>query len=299
VDSTEIETPAISIGMPVFNGEKNLAAVLDSLSHQTFRDFELIISDNSSTDATQKICQEYSKKDRRIRVVRQPLNIGASENFSFVLSEARAGYFMWAAADDVRSADFLEVNHQFLECNPDYVSSTSPVRFENGTFDSWKMGDASLVGDTADRISKFLLPWHANGRFYSLVRTTPLKTCPHLRRDFFGSDWAVTMHLLLHGKTNRHASGQVVLGRYGFSNSNTIFRKYRKRRIHQIVPFLEFSQIVVQSSKNFPLPCRLRLLISLAILNIQAICVSAKIEAVRVLKIRPPGASTGESHGTG
>ncbi len=99
--------PAVGIGMPVYNGEKYLRAALDSLLAQTFTDFELIISDNASTDDTQTICEEYTLRDARIRYFRQPVNKGASWNFRFVLDQSGSEYFMWAAADDWRFPKFI------------------------------------------------------------------------------------------------------------------------------------------------------------------------------------------------
>ena len=93
-------SPQVSIGMPVYNGEPFIREALDSLLAQTFTDFELIISDNGSTDATEAICREYAEKDMRIRYMRQRENRGAVTNFWFVLNEALGEYFMWAAADD-------------------------------------------------------------------------------------------------------------------------------------------------------------------------------------------------------
>jgi glycosyltransferase involved in cell wall biosynthesis len=98
---TDTAVPAaVSIGMPVYNGEKYIREALDSLLAQSYTDFELVISDNASTDGTEAICQQYAATDSRIRYVRQPVNLGALDNFTFVLDEARGGYFMWAAADD-------------------------------------------------------------------------------------------------------------------------------------------------------------------------------------------------------
>lgn len=92
--------PTVSIGMPVYNGEKYIREALDSLLAQTFNDFEIIISDNASVDKTQEICQKYASNDSRIRYVRQKENTGANINFEFVLKEARGRFFMWAACDD-------------------------------------------------------------------------------------------------------------------------------------------------------------------------------------------------------
>lgn len=92
--------PQVSIGMPVYNGAAYIREALDSLLAQTFKDFELIISDNASTDDTQAICEEYARRDPRIRYVRQGENKGVLANFQFVLDQAKGDYFMWAAADD-------------------------------------------------------------------------------------------------------------------------------------------------------------------------------------------------------
>lgn len=98
----------VSIGMPVFNGEKYIREALDSLLTQTFTDFELIISDNASTDDTQAICEEYSRRDPRILYTRQIENMGILFNFQFVLDKAKGEYFMWAAADDRWDANWIE-----------------------------------------------------------------------------------------------------------------------------------------------------------------------------------------------
>lgn len=103
------KNPKVSIGLPVYNGEKYLREALDSLLSQTFRDFELIISDNASTDATREIVLEYQQRDPRIHYIRQNTNIGAGKNFLFVLAMAKAELFMWASHDDIWAENWLEV----------------------------------------------------------------------------------------------------------------------------------------------------------------------------------------------
>ena len=97
----------VSIGLPVFNGEPFLAEALDSLLAQSFSDFELIISDNASTDRTQSICESRRQRDPRVRYFRQPANRGAASNFNFVLSQATGKYFMWAAHDDLWDREWI------------------------------------------------------------------------------------------------------------------------------------------------------------------------------------------------
>jgi glycosyltransferase involved in cell wall biosynthesis len=96
----ENKRPAVSIGMPVYNGEKYIREAFDTLLSQSHTDFELIISNNASSDGTEAICQQYASKDSRIRYVRQSINIGALANFEVVLEKAQGDCFMWAAADD-------------------------------------------------------------------------------------------------------------------------------------------------------------------------------------------------------
>src|SRR6267143_2039520 len=92
--------PRVSIGLPVFNVEKYVAGALKCLLGQDYEDFELIISDNASTDATESICREFAARDSRIRYSRNERNIGASPNYNRVFRLARGEFFKWAAHDD-------------------------------------------------------------------------------------------------------------------------------------------------------------------------------------------------------
>ena len=119
--------PKVTIGLPVYNGENYLREALDSLLWQTFRDFELIISDNASTDATREIILEYQHRDSRIRYVQQKSNVGASKNFLLVLAMAETELFMWASHDDIWAPNWLEVLISNL--TPDDIGVRGELRF--------------------------------------------------------------------------------------------------------------------------------------------------------------------------
>lgn len=121
--------PCISIGMPVYNGEKYLSESLVLLLAQAFTDFELIISDNASTDKTEEICREYMSKDDRIRYIRQSENTGAVKNFDIVFQEARGKYFMWAAYDDRWAEDFLQTLYDAIVSDEKNVCAFCPYVF--------------------------------------------------------------------------------------------------------------------------------------------------------------------------
>jgi glycosyltransferase involved in cell wall biosynthesis len=95
-----MRTPALSIGLPVYNGQRYLSKALHSLLNQDFEDFELIISDNGSTDGTEIICREAAARDRRVRYVRSDQNRGATWNFRRVFELSRGEFFKYAAYDD-------------------------------------------------------------------------------------------------------------------------------------------------------------------------------------------------------
>lgn len=113
--------PCITIGLPVYNGENFIEEAIDSLLNQTFTDFEIIISDNASTDATESICKEYILKDKRIRYYRNEGNLGAAKNYNRTFKLAKGKYFKWAGHDDVCEPEFLEKCFKILESNPDIV----------------------------------------------------------------------------------------------------------------------------------------------------------------------------------
>ena len=117
--------PRLTIGLPVYNGEKYLAESLDALLGQSYEDFELIISDNASTDGTRDICHRYGKQDARIRYVRQPRNIGCAPNHNFVVGQARGEFFKWASDDDLYARDMLGRCIDALEEYPQVVLANS------------------------------------------------------------------------------------------------------------------------------------------------------------------------------
>ena len=121
------QIPKVSIGIPVYNGEKFLRNALDCILNQSYENIEIIISDDTSTDSTKSICEEYMKKDLRIKYILQKENLGAFHNFNFVLTQAKSKYFMWAEVDDKWEPEFIEKNVAVLESNPKIVGSISEV----------------------------------------------------------------------------------------------------------------------------------------------------------------------------
>jgi glycosyltransferase involved in cell wall biosynthesis len=97
----------VSIGMPVYNEEQFVGKAIESVLNQDYKNFELIISDNASTDKTKSICLEYSKKDVRIRFYSRDITTDSTTNFNYVASLAKGYFFMWASGHDTRDPTFI------------------------------------------------------------------------------------------------------------------------------------------------------------------------------------------------
>lgn len=234
-----INRPKVSIGMPVFNGERFIRKALDSLLSQTHADFELIISDNASTDSTAWICEEYSKKDKRIRYIRQKKNMGIFWNVNFVLQEAKYKYFMWAAADDIWDPHFIEKNLNVLESNENIVGSISEVQIIE-TMDNSKLNTNypksnnfvkykyvhPISGSYEEKVA-FCLRFPQNTNAYALFRTDKLRKCTS-HRSQTRWDHILSLNILKYGDI--HVIDEVLMYRHakGTSSMNSIIGRMLK-----------------------------------------------------------------------
>jgi glycosyltransferase involved in cell wall biosynthesis len=197
---SDAPAPRVSIGLPVYNGERYLRESLDALLAQTFTDFELIISDNASTDSTATICEEYAARDDRIRYVRQPANIGAAANHNVVVSLARGSYFKWASHDDLYHPDLVGLCVAALDEHPEAVLAHS----WDGLVDP--QGDVVSAPpyplDTAnpsarDRLRSVLRTSGGND-IYGLVRIDVMRRVRRLQ-TYYGADRTFVAELALAG----------------------------------------------------------------------------------------------------
>ena len=212
-------SPQVSVGLPVFNGAAWLSNALDSLLAQSFGDFELIISDNASSDATQSICEQYAAQDARIRYVRQTTNQGLVWNFNRVFELSSSPYFKWACYDDIYDPKFLECCVEVLDRDPEVAWCHTRSRHINAS-------GALLLGDETPEVSYLAetvppmgipgLPTRASirpsDRFravilgsvgcldsYGLIRSEIMRKTP-LFLPYFGSEKVFMAELALWGR---------------------------------------------------------------------------------------------------
>jgi glycosyltransferase involved in cell wall biosynthesis len=199
-EPADAAVPTLTVGLPVYNGARYLPEALDALLAQTYTDYELVISDNASTDETADVCRAYAARDERIRYVRQPVNIGAVPNHNYLIDQARGKYFKWASHDDLYEPDLLRRCVQVLDEQPEVVLAHSwdAMIGEDGEV----LRVTPYVMDTENprpsvRLHDMLYTPGGND-FYGVVRTDALRRVgPH--GTYYNSDRVFVSALCLQG----------------------------------------------------------------------------------------------------
>jgi glycosyltransferase involved in cell wall biosynthesis len=195
--------PMISIGVPVYNGENYLAATLDSILAQSFSDFELIVSDNASTDGTEDVCRNYQARDTRIRYYRNPRNIGAAKNHNQVFELSSGKYFKWASHDDVLAPNFLSQCVPVLEQDPSVVLCHSKITliddFDKRTVPLYESAALSASNSPSKRFGAVILYDRLCADIYGVIRSHALRKTS-LIAPYVGSDRTLRAELALLGR---------------------------------------------------------------------------------------------------
>jgi glycosyltransferase involved in cell wall biosynthesis len=142
--------------MPVFNGEAFIRQALDSMLAQTFTDYELLISDNASTDATGEICRSYAACDARVRYERNDTNVGPHRNFNLLVRRARGEYFKLANADDFCAPDLLQRCVAVLDREPEVVLCYARTRLVDASGATLRDHDDNLELRSPSAVTRFL-----------------------------------------------------------------------------------------------------------------------------------------------
>lgn len=203
VSDASSRTPLVSVGLPVFNGEADLRQALDSILAQTFPDFELIVSDNASTDGTAAILREYAARDSRIRCFFQPCNIGAGNNYTFVARQARGVYLKWASANDEYAPALIARSLSLMQSDPDVVLCYGRTQFIDESGRRLQVHERDFEAPMADPVARYRI---ARTQFElgtpaqsGLIRLDALRQCRYLG-NFLHSDRVLIAELALHGR---------------------------------------------------------------------------------------------------
>lgn len=202
VGEMKAPAPRVSIGLPVYNGERYLRESIDAVIAQTFPDWELIISDNASTDATASISKAYAEQDQRIRYHRNAENIGAAANHNLTATLARGDYFKFYASDDVLLPEYLARCLEVLNRDPELVSCHSKTMIMDADGHDIHPDPWHLRTDSPDPRTRFHdIVWVPHHTFlvYGLIRRELLFKTPLLRPHLSG-DQVMMAELSLYGR---------------------------------------------------------------------------------------------------
>ena len=210
-------TPSVGIGLPVYNNEKYLSTLLDSLLNQTYKNIIIYISDNCSDDGTELICARYAEKDIRIKYHRNTKNIGANANSRKVLSMATTKYFMFSRGHEILSENLVEECVKILEKEDDVVlafCTTKWIDDDNNVIENKPIGYFDTRGfDVVTRCA--LVFWGNWDCHYGLSKTSVLKSI-RTTASLIGND---TLSLL----------EKALVGSFAHASSGTRFRRYLYR----------------------------------------------------------------------
>lgn len=197
------ENPVVTVGLPVFNGENYLNEALESLMSQDFEDFELVISDNASTDSTRLILKEWAAKDARVKVCLNDRNVGGAANFNRVLALAKGEYFRWASHDDLVAPEMLRRCMTVIEEEgPSCVLVYPQTVVIDGEGSAVEVFDNNLdlgSSDPVDRLRAFIENYTRSNVIFGLMRTEAIKSTGGIP-DFNPGDVVMIAALALRGR---------------------------------------------------------------------------------------------------
>ncbi len=192
-------TPTLSIGIPVLNGGRSLRRAVQSVLAQTLADFELVISDNGSTDETPEICREFTRSDSRVRWLRSEQTIPASDNFQKVMNATTGALFMWLGHDDWLDPTHAERCIRMFDSDPAVALVSGRPRYYR---DGVHVRDGKVIvaceNDPRLRTLNYLLQVTDNGIFYGVYRRAALNNVPFVK--VMAWDWLLLASIAYQGK---------------------------------------------------------------------------------------------------
>ena len=219
--------PLVSVGIPVYNGERLITQALQALLAQTYDHLELVISDNGSTDRTGEICREYAAKDARVKYFPNPVNVGIYANYRRVVALATGEYFMWAAVDDLKPSTVVQEcvcallnNHRAVMAHGTVLIRTAAgadiIEYPNAV----NAADANA----AARIRKFTRGLQHNGMLYGLYRREALTHA--ILGNHLGQDYLLCLQMCLLGEIEYVKTPMIICReRKAIASSSPMYRE--------------------------------------------------------------------------
>lgn len=259
--------PCVSIGLPVYNGENFIIETLDSILSQTYTDFELIISDNASTDNTKSICEAYVAQDKRIRYYRNEQNLGGAWNYNRVLDLSRGTYFKWAAHDDLLAPTLIAECVNTLNDDSSIIlcHSKTSVIDENSQPIDFAYRDVELTDslNPCQRFHSILFNLVSCDQIFGLLRLAALRQtsryCDYWTADkgliaelsLWGPFYELDQTLLLRRSHPDQVTRQPLRKKYEWSNSHrALLMPYQLQATKRYLTSIQKSPLTLSQKVN-------------------------------------------------
>lgn len=229
--------PLVSVCIPVYNSKKTFLKSINSILNQSYKNLEIIISDNNSSDGTFELCEKIKKKDKRVKVFRQKTNIDVIENFKFVQSKAKGKFFMWHPSHYFRSKNFVKDNMLSFQDKSVFGSCSKELFFDEYKNKKWVFFslDRSLYENLKLLIRYFN---RSHGIFYALYRNNRSSYIKYMI-NYIAFDWNFCVSQVLNGKINRVKKSYILIGR-GSSTKKNFYKNNIKYKFEILFPYFFF-----------------------------------------------------------
>jgi glycosyltransferase involved in cell wall biosynthesis len=233
-----LNQPLVSIGLPTYNRPEGLEKTIQYLLNQDYKNIDIFISDNCSTDNRVKIIvQKYSNIDSRVKYFIQNKNIEIEPNFNFVFHNAKGKYFMWLADDDLFEKNYINECVDFLENNENYLLCSGQCEYyKDGKYFSTERNASLSSSLPLFRFVKYFLDVHKNGMFYGVYRNSIKFESPIQKH--IGADWCHIARVAYLGKI--HVLENIVNKRSDDGGSSTRHKMTKRWKVNKLTNlFLE------------------------------------------------------------
>jgi len=262
------QKPKLTIGIPIYNGEKFVRNRLDNILSQTFQDFQIIIYDNSN-DSTPLICNEYVNRDNRITYIHEKIRPGWIQGWIFLIKKSSSKYFVMASVDDLWSLNFLEENVNELETHSSCVASIGEIKITENSKQSDTSKDNFRTNlfkklqqkfthsfleffeakgsfeEKADKILKNTWYRHHNG----IIRTDEFKKSI-LEKDMFLWDWAIILNLIKFGDLHMTRKSSYFVYTGETMSRKGMFQMFKAQKVRKNEYFFPASTFTFWCIKN-------------------------------------------------
>ncbi|HEV3223252.1 MAG TPA: glycosyltransferase family 2 protein [Puia sp.] len=268
--------PLVTIGIPTYNRPEGLYRTLESITAQTFKNIEIIVSDNCSENKMVKdVIDKFRSLDSRIISFTQETNIGVIDNFKFVLQKSTGDYFMWAADDDEWSTEFISELMLIIGDHSAAFSNYSIKHRMNGQVEHIKIKESAMGNNKYEQARNFLRE-RIPSLFYGLYRTKDIKWFINTDKIFDWFDCYLIFKTIL--LDNGFAFSDKELYTAGMHGSAYEYKplKPNGKRIFNYAPyFIQSSRIIFQSEIN--ILQKIKLLVYLTDVNFRSFLVTEKV----------------------